>query len=149
MESIKVLARRARKITEKFATKHPTIGSAELLDCFCAIGSWVLFILAEKEGYSPIFIEGTYIFDGDTYDPKDPDLNHCWVQINKIDIDITATQFGYPNKISLRRANVRDKFIAANKYREINHLNFFLNEWKDQNPAKYEKELLALIQEYS
>ena len=140
MNSIKILARKARKITEQFAEQHPFIGEPEDLGCYCAIGSWILFQLARKEGYDPEFIEGTYLF------PKPSDeLNHCWVELDGTAYDITATQFGFSRKVMIRRANNRKQFVAVNKYKNMDGST--LKDWHDQSPGRYMTEIQEMIQE--
>jgi hypothetical protein len=143
MDSIKVLARKARKFTEQFAKEHPDIGNPSDLNCYCAIGSWILFSLAEREGYSPKFVEGTYLFSNLRLMDE---LNHCWVEVDGIVCDITATQFGFSRKIMIRRRNNLKHFRAVNKYCADNMASDFLKDWGDQNPELYRAELLELIQ---
>ncbi len=141
MNSIKTIARKARKITEQFDEQHPFIGEPKGLGCYCAIGSWILFQLARKEGYAPEFIEGTYL--PETFH-KD-ELNHCWIELDGIAYDITATQFGFSRKVMIRRASNRKQFVAVNKYKNIN--GFTLKDWNEQSPGRYMTEIQEMLQE--
>lgn len=94
-QNLILAATEARKLTETFANRHRNIGNPITLECYCAIGSYILWQVARKKyeikslsfccGY---FKENPRHYDFDLYE------NHCWTKYrNRYAVDITATQF--------------------------------------------------------
>lgn len=124
------IAKKARRLTERFQKKNPEIGSEDL-ECYCAIGSKILYELAKKEGYRVSFVEGN--FSNNKYTAWDRDIpNHCWVEYKKVILDITATQFGIQEKVYIveRENDKRYKVISTGRKAFSG-----MKEWpQEQNP---------------
>lgn len=128
-DELKLIAKVARKAIERFAKDHDDIGRIRDLECYCAIGSYFLCMVARKFGYHLTLIEGV------AYDQSSPnDTNHCWVQYQGKVIDITATQFGYTSKV--RIVNIANKDYTV--VRANNNARQSLRAgWDDQSPYNY------------
>lgn len=120
------IATTARQLTEIFAKDHPEIGDSQDLECFCAIGSKILKLLAKKYDYDVTFVQGQY---GSVF-YKDH-LNHCWTEYNSRIIDITATQFGIKDPIHIIEKSV------ATYYHPVHFHDKMSGDWGDQNPKNY------------
>lgn len=143
MDSAKVIARRARKIVERFAKQHPEIGNPKNLSCYCAIGSWILFHLASQQGYEPKFIKGTFC-----HPKKNYFCEHCWIEIDYIAYDITATQFGFEQEVLTKNPIRLEGYVVENIYHKQDLSSDFLADWEEQSPIVYKTELLELMQNY-
>lgn len=78
----------ARRFRSWFVTLPETSSFDQDLCCACAVASEALARFLRREGFDARFVEGQYVpwdLDGDT--------NHCWVEVGKWIVDITATQF--------------------------------------------------------
>lgn len=75
----KQIAVEIRKWVEKNLPEHC---DSNLEGC-CSFGSYLLSKVLQKNGFEAYFVEGEY-----------DDEYHCWVELNDVIIDITATQFG-------------------------------------------------------
>ena len=123
------IATTARQLTETFAKKHPDIGDPKDLACYCAIGSKILKLLAEKHNYKVTFVQGQY---GSYYITSDPThVNHCWVIYNNKIVDITATQFGIKDPVHV--VDLKE----AKHYFPVFHHDRIDKDWGDQNPKRY------------
>ena len=117
----------ARKLTEEFAKKHPTIGNEKTLQGYCAIGSKILLLLAKKYKFEVTFIQGQY---GKHYYDNPYYLNHCWIEYNSRIIDITATQFNIKDSVYIVEKN-------HNYYHPVYTHDRMIGDWRNQNPNKY------------
>ena len=155
MKSVKFIANKARKFTEWFAKDHPHIGHPTDLGCYCAIGSWILFALAKREGHDAVFVEGRYLQRGERPPVEAAsvprrDLNHCWVEVGNTVYDITATQFKFKEKVLTYPKDSRNKqFYPVVRHTNIRSLGKFLIDWHEQSPAAHQKELRDLIRAYT
>ena len=134
------IAKKARALTEKFAKKHPDIGYPEDLSCYCAIGSRILHLLAEKNGYELEFIQGYF---GDVFDSDrkltSSSINHCWLEYKGHVVDITATQFGIQAPVHVVSRRNTDQYHPV-----LNHTKFDAN-WDDQSPTRYTRKIKKLV----
>lgn len=98
----------------------------------CAITSYILFLSLRKNGFNSKFVIGKYL-----------GLDHCWVELNKSIIDLTATQFCCFNKINVFKINdirytaikkriIKKDFIDWYLYQ--NPFNFSI-KWKNNLPS--------------
>ena len=147
MKNLIKIAKKARCLTEVFASKHAYIGNTKNLGGYCAIGSKIILLLAEKTKYKGRLnlIQGYYGFKSEAFvwseQGKIDCINHCWVSYKNMIVDITYTQFV--------RSNLAVPVYvtpASNDY----YLNILKNErfdemWKDQNPGNYTEELRELV----
>lgn len=101
MNQIKLIAQSVRNKCEEFALSDKSKGYdfhlEKDLSCMCAIASFSLYETFKKNGIKSRVIYGQLKhehFCGD---------EHCWVEIpsEKIIVDITATQFGIPEKVHI------------------------------------------------
>lgn len=72
----------AAEIRRWIETNLPEHCNPNLEGC-CSFGSYLLSKVLQKNGYDAYFVEGEY-----------DDNFHCWVELDNVIIDITATQFG-------------------------------------------------------
>lgn len=91
----------------------PRICQRDLMGA-CAISSYVLWKVLKKSGIESNFIQGDFEFEWNA---------HCWVEIENIIVDITATQFGYDRKVVFSDksdVNYIPKRINLSAVREVN-----------------------------
>ena len=60
----------------------------------CAVSSYTLHKKLNRLGFKSKFVQGHYRM-----------MEHCWVEIDNLIIDITATQFGIKEKVYITRTN--------------------------------------------
>ncbi len=86
MEDIRLIAKKARKALEIFAESHDSVyedyHKADDLYSMCAVGSVFLTKLLEKNGHDVQVFELSFRCG-----------NHCFIRVNELAIDLTATQF--------------------------------------------------------
>lgn len=140
------IAADARAITERFAKDYfPEIGNTETLECYCAIGAKILYMLAKKRGYNMSFIEGRYGYDDGDFHWAD--TNHCWtVYDHLVVVDVTATQFWVKDKVHTVLVRKSEKYVPVRKNRTA--LNKVNCGWGNQSPARYMGTIKDLIREY-
>lgn len=127
------------------------------LTCACAVSSWTLWRLLKKQGVNANFISGRYI--GNIYLSYEKEIEegryidveflgdgHCWIEVDKKIIDITATQFDFCDSVCIVKSNERKrKYYIPQKtnskaIREINQ------DWPvEQQPKTYKKHLRRLL----
>jgi hypothetical protein len=87
MDTILEIAKKVRIASEIFAlsseSKSLDFHGREDLGCMCATASFALYTELKKNGYDCVFVSGRF---------KDW-CDHCWVEIDGMIVDITATQF--------------------------------------------------------
>lgn len=105
---------------EALHKKNP-LWIGEDLNGACAIASYSLYEFLKNNNLNSKFVLGTY-----------NDIKHCWVELDKQIIDLTATQFGSIHKVytPLKDSNYYPQFY--NKFA----LNI-VRGWGDQSPFKY------------
>jgi len=90
------------------------------LDCMCAVASFVLHTALRRNGFKSRVAYGFF----------DRDSNHCWVELNKYIIDITASQF----ELKPIYITHKDNDLYAKKRSFIRYSRFFHN-WGGQKPS--------------
>lgn len=87
MDKIKTIAKETRIVCEDFAarSKKYCFSRCEDLTAMCASASLVL-----KEVYD------YYGIKADFWEKNSEECGHCWIKVEKLNIDITASQFGGP-----------------------------------------------------
>ena len=87
MDTILEIAQKVRFASEIFALSPESesldFHGREDLGCMCATASFALYTELKKNGYDCTFVSGRF---------KDW-CDHCWVEIDEMIVDITATQF--------------------------------------------------------
>lgn len=103
-EKLQELAHKIRRKSEIYARKHNYENNLEQL---CMITSYALGKEMKKLGMRPKFIEGN----------NEVGCNlHCWIEWRGLVIDLTATQFGCPDKVFIKRLADMD----GNEYYDYN-----------------------------
>jgi hypothetical protein len=99
----------------------------------CSFGSYLLTKVLQKNGYDAYFVEGDY-----------KNSCHCWVELDDVIIDITATQFGNYPKIYI--TNNDDNYYintyGTNAVREVKK-QWFQGGWI----KRFNKKLPYLLRE--
>lgn len=132
-----------RREMEEFAQNKDHIGSPLDLTCYCAIASYLLFLVLQLCGDQPSLVKGMAfdpIFDDIEGDDLDEQINHCWVELDSKIIDITATQFGIKNRVhivSIDDENYQPIIIDANPTSKL------FEGWGNQSPFNHMLEPIA------
>jgi hypothetical protein len=119
------------------------------LKCACAITSIFVAEVLNRLGYDCKIIQGVYI-----YHPivkfkakySIDDINHCWVEVGDIIVDLTASQFG-ESAILLMDKHWKFSPVRITQFKNFNCRHF--NDWpKKQKPCKVVlKTLLKIFNE--
>lgn len=154
------LAKQARTIMVEFARANHHPGNPKTLEGYCAIGSHVLWRLAQRKKVSNLhFVQGVCsgVFDLDGLP------NHSWcvyeTQDDEIIIDVTGTQFNflYPymdeNQVVLAstrlRASSMPYFLRVDDMTDQTLEDYVSFHWpKNQRPHTYRNSLNALISKH-
>ena len=97
-EKLQVLIKVAKRARRDLEVLNLLSGGNLNMTGYCGVGSRWLQRLAHKKGIDIDFIVGKY---NDHIVSSD----HCWVQYNGYIIDITATQFGFVDRIIVLKDN--------------------------------------------
>lgn len=106
--------------TRLWAEKHEYAFHDDL-KCMCAIASVELFKRLKDKNYKPQLHVATHAIGG----------SHVFITLNNYIIDITATQFGHPQRVIIKRKNV---FTIINWY------------WRSDKTFKTHKKLIEFQQ---
>ena len=146
-QNLILAATEARKLTETFANRHRNIGNPITLECYCAIGSYILWQVARKkyEIKSLSFCCGFFKASPSYLESDDFFENHCWTKYrNRYVVDITATQFsGIKEEVFIYDLNLNtlyDEFSTG-----INALSKVNNRWGNQGIRMHRKYLDNLL----
>ncbi len=145
------LAIKARQLTEKFAEQYPAIGDPYNLQCYCAIGSKIFQSLAKKAGIDILFVQGRFLRCADDYELlketklRSHHINHCWNLYKNHIIDVTATQFGFKDKVFIQDKKEAKQHCPIEVNKRPN-----TSDWDPlQNPSQYTGEIRNLIGNYT
>lgn len=136
-EDLQIIAEESRKAMEHFARNHQYIGSTYDLGGFCAISSYLFFLVAKKFGFHLTLVEGAAF-------TRCSDPNHCWAQYKKLIIDITATQFGCSDKVHVVKVGNKNYKVIRRLSKTRKNFKF---DWGDQSPYEYLPSLQTLAEE--
>lgn len=97
------------------------------LDCMCAVASFALKSALNKRGAKAKVVFGVMKQHGDTK----PRFDHCWVRVGRNYVDITATQFGYKEKVLISKKD-DNKYRAWKEHEREEEIKWGF----EQNPTK-------------
>lgn len=143
MDDIRLIAKKARKALEIFAESQDSVEEHyhknDDLNSACAVGSVFLSKLLEKNGH-----------DVQVYELSFRCGNHCFIRVNELAIDLTATQF----KNVKRKVVMKDfRHYISWFMSQTNWMIYAMNEFsgkdwpKEQYPRKEILEKLHKIYE--
>lgn len=143
MEDIRLIAKKARKALEIFAESHDSVHEdyhkSNDLQSMCAVGSVFLSKLFEKHGHDVQIYELSFRCGG-----------HCFIRVNELAVDLTATQF----KNVKRKVVIKDFrhyiswFMCQTNWMIYSMIEFNGKDWpKAQYPRKEILEKLQQIYE--
>ena len=143
MDDIRLIAKKTRKALEIFAHSHDSVHEhyhkATNLHSMCAVGAVFLSKLLEKNGHDVQVYELSFRCGG-----------HCFVRVNELAIDLTATQF----KNIKRKVVIKDFrhyiswFMSQTEWMINSMIEFDGKDWpKEQYPRQEILERLHKIYE--
>lgn len=137
MKLIRTIASRIRRRCEAFvrspeSTEYDFHGKSGL-KCMCAVASFALHEALKKRGVSSKVIKGSYYLS-----PKDQNgdafsrlgMAHCWLEVDKKIVDITATQFDVTPKVYIV-SRMNRKYRAVQEVKDYD----LLWNWGNQRPS--------------
>jgi len=136
-----MVARRARKIVEALRKKEVENGNKifpSRLNGMCARASTILFTLLSNEGFNPTICFG----DG-----------HCFLEVENLVVDITATQFGYGKvliePIEKMAAKPQWDSHPSLRYDSVEVAMLHQRDWKWPNSQRIKKKDLEFAKKFN
>jgi hypothetical protein len=121
------------------------------LQCACGISAYITYLYFKKKGHEVKFMY-----------QEDKDNNaHCWIEINKHIIDLTATQFGVTDEIFVikKKDALKLPVKISNVYKEgsphtgMDKIKPLFETWYDQqNPfylLKISNEMKRIVKKFN
>lgn len=105
----------------------------------CGIGSWVLNRVYRRLGVNSHFVMGRYDKNSHFHDTYYG--NHCWLEIDKHIVDVTATQFGVPDRVFV--TGFDNPCYRAEYYDRAAFCR--LSRWGDQSQSSWRHELQEIV----
>lgn len=100
----------------------------------CAIASYVLWRVLQEKGVEAQLVRGSYSKGA-----------HCWVQLQGVCVDATATQFGVPDLVWVTAQGTDPHYHTS--YINEEALDDFAYSWRTQSPLHFLSELEAMARE--
>jgi len=138
--TLEQIAKVCRESVEDFAEEHEYIGDPNDLMGYCAIASQLFSDVAAHFGYK------VKVVQGNAFDGKSDDTNHCWNEYENMIYDLTATQFIQSNHVhitSIKNRNYK-KFLEGTSRMKR---NFSTNWPEEQSPTRQYKKIKPYIYE--
>jgi len=137
----KEVQRWAYKLEDDYAITPDTLRGA------CGIASFLLHEALEAQGISSIFVMGRFWSRGYSNTPwadsADPlYTNHCWLVVDGMIVDITATQFDEEEPVYLTEAD-DDRYRPV--YQNQEGVDILMSKWDDQSPKKYPNSMPRIL----
>lgn len=131
MNKIRAIASRVRRKCEAFAMSSAASNydfhNNDDLSCMCAVASFVLAEALKKQGIKCNVIHGNFWEGG--WDRGE----HCWVEVGRNIVDITATQF-LPDGPKVYIVSKKNRQYRRGEVK--NHYSQFKN-WYSQRPSPW------------